>query len=82
MRIARWISNAKDPHSQYVTPTVSTATAVIQKRLNSNFTYIGCLVVVCLRLAQRVKTEQWPVKVRAVCVELSELRNQLHTYNK
>ena len=29
-----------------------------------------------------VKTEQWPVQVRAVCVELSELCNQLHTYNE
>ena len=82
MRIACRITKATDTHthSQYAILNAFPQ----QQRLHEHavivtFTHIGCLVAVYSWLAHRVKTEQWPVQVYVACMELSELRNQLHT---
>lgn len=84
MRIESWIIKAKgartrahtDTHTQHAMLTAFPQRQWLHDHaLIVTFTYIGCLVAVYSCLAHRVKTEQWPVQVCAVCVELSELRN-------
>jgi hypothetical protein len=83
MRIACRITKAIDTHTKYAILTAFPQQQGLYERAFIVYLmHIGCLVAVYSWLSHRIKTEQWPVQVRAVCVELSELCTQPHAYHE